>query len=82
MDAAARAVSALHVLSSVVMRVGRRFLLSVTVRFSERMEARCLFSEYGRYVGTGRCLAAYAAERADRCIPNAVERIGEIMRKR
>ena len=82
MDAAARAVCTLHVLSSAVMRVGRRFFLSVTVRLSERIEARCLFSEYGRYIGAGWCLAAYAAEQADRCIPNAVERIGETIRKR
>ena len=82
LDAAERAVHTLHVLSSAAMRIGKCFFLSVTVRFSERIEARSLFSEYGRYIGAGRCFAACAAERADSYIPDAVARIGVATRKR
>ena len=82
LDAAARAVHTLHVLSSAAMRIGRRFFLSVTVRFAERIAARSLFSEYGRYIGAGKCLAACAAERADRYIPDAVARMGMAIIKR
>ena len=82
MDAAERAVCVLHVLSSAAVRIGRRFFLCVTVRFSERIAARSLFSEYGRYIGAGRCLAAYVTEQADRYIPDAVARIGTSMLRR
>ena len=53
MDAVERAVHTLHVLSSALGRIGSRFFLCVTVRFSERIAARSLFTEYGEYVGAG-----------------------------
>ena len=53
MDAVGRAVHTLHVLSSALGRIGSRFFLCVTVRFSERIAARSLFSEYGVFVGAG-----------------------------
>ena len=65
MDAVERAVHTLHVLSSALGRIGSRFFLCVTVRFSERIAARSLFTEYGEYVGTGVLTAAYIAERAE-----------------
>ena len=40
MDAVERAVHTLHVLSSALGRIGSRFFLCVTVRFSERIAAR------------------------------------------
>lgn len=76
MDAAERAIHTLHVLSSAAGRIGSRFFLCVTVRFSERIAARSLFSEYGRYIGAGRCLAAYIEEQAESWIEDAVARIG------
>lgn len=82
MDAAERAIHTLHILSSAAVRIGGRFFLCVTVRFSERIAARSLFSEYGRYIGAGRYLAAYIMERADRYIPDAVARIGASIIKR
>ena len=45
MDAVERAVHTLHVLSSALGRIGSRFFLCVTVRFSERIAARSLFTE-------------------------------------
>ena len=65
MDAVERAVHTLHVLSSALGRIGSRFFLCVTVRFSERIAARSLFTEYGEYVGAGALTAAYIAERAE-----------------
>ena len=82
MNAAERAVCTLQVLSSFAVRIGRCFFLCVTVRYSERIAARCLFSEYGTYIGAGRCLAAYAAEQAERYIPDAVAQIGTSIIKR
>ena len=70
MDAVERAVHTLHVLSSALGRIGSRFFLCVTVRFSERIAARSLFTEYGEYVGAG-----YIAERAETFIPNAAARM-------
>lgn len=55
--------------------IGSRFFLCVTVRFSERIAARSLFTEYGEYVGAGVLTAAYIAERAETFIPNAAARI-------
>ena len=81
LDAAERAMRTLQVISSAAMRIGRCFFLSVTVRFSERIAARSLFSEYGRYIGAGWCFAACAAERADSYIPDAVARMGMAMIK-
>lgn len=81
MDAAERAIRTLHVMSSTVGRVGDVFFLCVTVCFSERIVARGLFSEYGSYIGAGEYLAAYVTEQADKCIPNAVVRIGEAIKK-
>ena len=49
--------------------------LCVTVRFSERIAARSLFTEYGEYVGAGVLTAAYIAERAETFIPNAAARM-------
>ena len=71
MDAVERAVHTLHVLSSALGRIGSRFFLCVTVRFSERS----LFTEYGEYVGAGALTAAYIAERAETFIPNAAARM-------
>lgn len=65
----------LHVLSSALGRIGSRFFLCVTVRFSERIAARSLFTEYGEYVGAGALTAAYIAERAETFIPNAAARM-------
>jgi hypothetical protein len=76
MDAAERAAGSLNVLSSAAGRLGSRFFLCVTVRFSERIAARGLFSEYGRYIGAGEYLAAYIAEQAEKHIPNVVMKIG------
>ena len=56
-------------------RIGSRFFLCVTVRFSERIAARSLFTEYGEYVGAGALTAAYIAERAETFIPNAAARM-------
>ena len=81
MDAAERATRTLHVLSSSAGRIGSCFFLCVTVCFSERIAARGLFSEYGRYIGAGEYLAAYIAEQAEKYIPNAVARIAEAIRK-
>ena len=67
MDAVERAVHTLHVLSSALGRIGRRF--------SERIAARSLFTEYGEYVGAGALTAAYIAERAETFIPNAAARM-------
>ena len=75
MDAVERAVHTLHVLSSALGRIGSRFFLCVTVRFSERIAARSLFTEYGEYVGAGALTAAYIAERAETFIPNAAARM-------
>ena len=75
MDAVERAVHTLHVLSSALGRIGSRFFLCVTVRFSERIAARSLFTEYGEYVGAGVLTAAYIAERAETFIPNAAARM-------
>ena len=69
MDAVERAVHTLHVLSSALGRIGSRFFLCVTVRFSERIAARSLFTEYGALT------AAYIAERAETFIPNAAARM-------
>ena len=74
MDAVERAVHTLHVLSSALGRIGSRFFLCVTVRFSERIAARSLFT-YGAYVGAGALTAAYIAERAETFIPNAAARM-------
>ncbi|MGN0479054.1 MAG: hypothetical protein ACI4GO_06445 [Hominenteromicrobium sp.] len=79
MDAVGRAVHTLHVLSSALGRIGSRFYLCVTVRFSERIAARSLFSEYGSCLGAGRYLSAYIAEHADLCIPDAVARMGRYL---
>ena len=70
MDAVERAVHTLHVLSSALGRIGSR-----TVRFSERIAARSLFTEYGEYVGAGALTAAYIAERAETFIPNVAARM-------
>lgn len=81
LDAMERAVDVLHVTSSSVSRLGRGFILCVTVRLSERIAARSLFTEYGAYIGAGRCLAAYASEQTDCFIPDAVARIGNAIKK-
>lgn len=81
MDAVSRAVHTLHVLSSALGRIGSRFFLCVTVQFSERIAARCLFTEYGRYLGAGHVLAVYIAEHADVCIPDAVARMGRYFKR-
>lgn len=80
MDAAGRAVGSLTVLSSAAGRIGSCFFLCVTVRFSERIAARGLFSEYGRYIGAGEYLAAYIMEQAEKHIPDAVARIGDAIK--
>ncbi len=76
MDAVGRAVRTLHVLSSAMARIGSRFFLCVTVRFSERIAARSLFSEYGVFVGAGRFMPAYLLEHADLFVPDAVRKMG------
>ncbi len=76
MDAVGRAVRTLHVLSSAMARIGSRFFLCVTVRFSERIAARSLFSEYGTYVGAGRFTPAYLSEHGDLFVPDAVRKMG------
>lgn len=79
MDAVGRAVHTLHVLSSALGRIGSRFFLCVTVRFSERIAARSLFSEYGVFVGAGRLVASYIGEHADAFIPDAVAKMGRYL---
>ena len=79
MDAVSRAVHTLHVLSSALGRIGSRFYLCVTVRYSERIAARSLFSEYGQYVSAGRYLSACIAEHAESFIPDAVARMGRYL---
>lgn len=81
MDAVGRAIHTLHVLSSALGRIGSRFFLCVTVRFSERIAARSLFSEYGVFVGAGRLVAAYIGEHADMFIPDAVARMGRYLQR-
>lgn len=81
MDAVGRAVHTLHVLSSALGRIGSHFFLCVTVRFSERIAARSLFSEYGQYVGAGRLLSAYIGEHADTLVPDAVARMGRYIKR-
>ena len=80
-DAAERANCILHVLYSSAGRINSCFFLCVTVRFSERIAARGLFSEYGRYIGSGEYLAAYIAEQAEKYIPNAVAQIAGAIKK-
>lgn len=79
MDAVARAVRTVTVLSSALARIGSRFFLCVTVRFSERLTARGLFSEYGWHIGAGALTAAYIAEHADAFFPDAVARMGRYL---
>lgn len=80
MDAVDRAIHTLHVLSSALGRIGSCFFLCITVRFSERIAARSLFSEYGSFVGTGRLLAAYIAEQAESYTPDIVMRMGAYLK--
>ena len=70
---------AADVLSSALGRIGSRFFLCVTVRFSERIAARSLFSEYGVLVGAGRLVASYIGEHADAFIPDAVAKMGRYL---
>ena len=51
----------------------------MTVRFSERIAARSLFSEYGVFVGAGRLVASYIGEHADAFIPDAVAKMGRYL---
>lgn len=81
MDAVERAFRTLQVLSSSAGRIGSCFFLCVTVCFSERIAARGLFSEYGRYIGSGEYFAAYIAEQAEKYIPNAVAQIAGAIKK-
>ena len=81
MNAAERAICTLQVLSSSAGRVDSCFFLCVTVRFSERIAARGLFSEYGEYIGSGEYLAAHIAEQAEKYIPNAVAQIAGAIKK-
>lgn len=81
MDAVERAVRTLHVLTSALWRIGSRFFLCVTVRFSERIAARSLFSEYGSFLGAGCLLAAHYAEQAETYIPDAAARMGVYLKK-
>lgn len=81
MDAVGRAARTLHVLSSALGRIGSRFFLCVTVRFSERIAARSLFTEYGTFVGAGRFTASCIGERADVFIPDAVARMGKYLNR-
>lgn len=81
MDVVGRAIHTLHILSSALGRIGSRFFLCVTVRFSERIAARSLFSEYGTFVGTGQLIAAYIAEQAESYTPDAVARMGQYLKR-
>lgn len=76
MDAVGRAVRSLHVLSSAMARIGSRFFLCVTVRFSERIAARSLFSEYGAGISAGVFTCAYLREHGDLFVPDAVRKMG------
>lgn len=79
LDAVARAVHTLRVLSSALSRIGNHFFLCITVRFTERIAARSLFSEYGYFIGAGRFLRAYISEHGDLVIPDAVARMGRYL---
>lgn len=81
MDAVGRAVHTLHVLSSALGRIGSRFFLCVTVRFSERIAARSLFSEYGAFVGMGQLLSAYIAEQAEAYTSDIVAQMGRYLKR-
>lgn len=81
MDAVGRAVRTLHVLSSAMGRIGSRFFLCVTVRFSERVAARSLLSEYGTFLGAGRFTPAYLREHGDLFVPDAVAEMGRFLKK-
>ena len=77
MDAVGRALRTLHVLSSALGRIGSRFFLCVTVRFSERIAARSLFSEYGVFLGPGRFTEPYLREHGELFVPDAIAQMGK-----
>ena len=81
LDAVERAVHMLRVQNSVVGRYEKGFFLCVTVPYGQRIAARALFTEYGCYLGAGFGLCAHLTEQAERCIPDAVTRMGRYLKR-